>query len=252
MLYDDLLNHLKQLPSKSSQIQGLFNYLLNNTQYDYPTLENCNFSSSGLLFYIDDNFNPADDTARQNAIQFLRNKGYSEEFLSRVLKHYGEEFVVPAKPKRIKMGNLNNAESEHASFQTVPERISYRTFSSALSMTKPCVVYEDGIIKKGVCADFSKFIKEICNELDIPCETIEGTTSPLVSHVWNLIDLGDGFRHYDLTYAIYSRDKFKNWGSVGSNSWFGITTETLLQMHPDRKIDAGYLNRYDLNQETSK
>ena len=230
MTYEELLNNLKQLPSKKQQIDRLFDYLLNNVQYDYPTLEICNFDNT-LVYFIDENYNPSSYEDRLKAIQLVEEKGYSKEFISRVLEHYGEKFIVPARPERFSMGKLNKA---------VPEHTSYRTFASAKNMAKSLDVYENGIIKKGVCADFSKFIKKVCDDLNIECYIIQGTTP--ISHVWNLIDVGDGFKHYDLTYAIYSRDKFKNWGSVDTNDWFGITTEKLLEMHPTRKVESSCLN----------
>lgn len=230
MTYDELLNNLKLHPTKEQQIQELFNYLLNNVKYDYPTLEICNFDNT-LLNYIDEKYNPSKYADKLKAVQLVREKGYSEEFLSRILEHYGEEFIVPARPERIIMGKLNKA---------IPEHTEYRTFAGAKNMATPSVIYKNGIIKKGVCADYSEFIHKICEELNIKCNVIQGTTP--VSHVWNLIDVGDGFKHYDLTYAIFSRDNYNNWNSTNTNDWFGITTDRLLEMHPTRKIDASYLN----------
>lgn len=228
MTYNELLNHLKSLSSKQQQIDYLFSYLLNTVKYDYPTLEICKFDNN-LLDFIDETYNPANIEDRQKAIKLVQSKGYSDEFISRILEHYGESFIVPAKPERVVMGKLNKA---------IPEHTSFRTFAGAKNMAKPIVEYDNGIITKGVCANFAEFIKCVCDELNIQCDTIHGTTP--ISHVWNLINVGDGFKHYDLTFAIYSRDKFNNWNKLNPENWFGVTLEKLLEIHPTRNIDTPY------------
>lgn len=230
MTYNELINHLKTINGEQQQVEYLFSYMLQSAQYDYPTLEICKFDNS-LLDYVDEHFNPEIMEDRQKAIQLVKSEGYSNEFILRILENYGEGFIVPARPEMVIMGKLNKA---------IPEHISYRTFASAKNMAKPLVEYEDGIIIKGVCADFSEFTKKICDELNIPCDTVTGTTP--ISHVWNLINIGDGFKHYDLTYAIYARDEFDGWGKVNPNDFLGVTTEKLLEIQPNRTIDSIHIS----------
>lgn len=225
MTYNELINHLKTIDGKEQQIEYLFSYMIHSVQYDYPTLEICKFDNS-LLDYIDEHYNPESVEDREKAIKLVKNKGYSNEFILRILENYGKSFIVPARPERVVMGKINKA---------IPEHTSYRTFASAKNMARPFVEYENGIIIKGVCADFSEFIKKICDELNMPCETISGITP--ISHVWNVINIGDGFKHYDLTYAIYARDGFNGWNKASPNDFLGITTERLLEIHPNRIID---------------
>lgn len=226
MTYNELINHLKTINGKQQQIEYLFSYMLHSVQYDYPTLEICKFDNS-LLDYIDEHFNSENLEDRRKAIQLVKSEGYSDEFILRILENYGDSFIVPARPEMVIMGKLNKA---------IPEHTSYRTFASAKNMARPLVEYENGIIIKGVCADFSEFIKKTCDELNVPCDTITGTTP--ISHVWNLINTGDGFKHYDLTYAIYARDEFDGWDKANPNDFLGITTEKLLELHPNRTIDS--------------
>lgn len=227
MTYNELINELKQLENPKQQIEALFTYLLNLVEYDYPTLEICNFDFK-LSSYIDENFNPQIESDRLAAINLIKEHNYSEGFINRILEHYGEEVFVPAKPESFSFGRIQKA---------VPEYYFYRNFENARNLARPQKEYHDGILTKGVCANFSEFIKQVCDDLSIPCKEIEGTTSPRVSHVWNLIDTGNGFKHLDLTYAIFSRDNFKNWGNVNPFSWFNLSTEELLNLQPERKID---------------
>ena len=234
MTYDELIKHLKTISDKQQQIEYLFKYMLQSVQYDYPTLEICKFDNS-LLDYIDTHYNPEIAEDRQKVIQLIKSKGYSNEFILRILENYGKSFIVPARPEMVIMGKLNKA---------IPEHTDYRTFASAKNMAKPLVEYKNGFIIKGVCADFSEFIKNICDELNIPCNIVNGATP--ISHVWNLINVGDGFKHYDLTYAIYARDEFNGWGKVNPSNFLGVTTKKLLEMHPSRTIDSIYTSETTL------
>ena len=226
MTYQELLYKLKSLDGKQKQIDALFGYLLKMVEYDYPTLEICKLDNS-LAAHIDSTYSPSSAEDRQKVVELLKGKGYSTEFINRMLANYGREVLVPARPERFSMGKLQKA---------VPEHVIYTSFLSAQNMAKPVVKYENGIITKGVCADYAIFIKKVCDDLDIECKTIDGTTP--VFHGWNLIDGGEGLLHYDLTYAVFSRDQFNGWDRLAPKDWLGITTDRLLEIHPTRKIDA--------------
>lgn len=239
MTYNELLNELKKLENPKQQIDSLFAFMLNLVDYDYPTLEICNFDYD-LSSYIDKNYNPQVESDRLAAIQLVIDCCYSEGFINRILEHYGEKVFVPARPEYFAFGRIQKA---------IPEHYVYKNFEDARNMAKIQEEYHDGILTKGVCASYSEFVKQVCDDLGISCKKIEGTTSPKVSHVWNLIDTGDGFRHFDLTYAIFSRDGFKNWGSVNPFSWYNLSTEELLKLHPERKISDSQAKLTGLGQQ---
>lgn len=88
-----------------------------------------------------------------------------------------------------------------------------------------------GILVKGVCRHYSIFIKRVCDDLGIKCEVQLGRT-PL-GHAWNVIDIDEPL-HYDLTYAIYARDKFEGWDKTKPEDWLGVTEEQLLMLQPNR------------------
>lgn len=226
MTYNELINSLKRLPTKKEQVGYLMGYLLTTLTYDYTTLEICHFDPK-LLDFIDDNFDPKSEESRIKAIELVRRSGYSEDFIKRILEHYGETYIFEERPARVIMGRLQ---------PYIPEHTEYRKFSNAFSMTQPQVLYKDEIITKGVCANFSEFVKKVCDQLEIPCLKIKGRTS--VGHVWNAINIDGSFKHYDLTYAIFARDHFNGWEKTTPSDWFEITAEKLLELQPNRIIET--------------
>ena len=92
--------------------------------------------------------------------------------------------------------------------------------------------FKDDILVKGVCNDYSNFIRRVLTEIGIDCERCEGKT-PL-NHAWNIITIGNNPLHYDITYAMYARDKKS--GGTKPNDWLGISTEQLQKLQPDRTI----------------
>ncbi|MBP3619902.1 MAG: hypothetical protein J6J24_04505 [Clostridia bacterium] len=92
--------------------------------------------------------------------------------------------------------------------------------------------FKDGILVKGVCNDYSNFIKRVLTEIGIDCERCAGKT-PL-NHAWNIISIENNPLHYDITYAMYARDKKID--KSNPTDWFGITTEQLQRLQPERTI----------------
>lgn len=65
--------------------------------------------------------------------------------------------------------------------------------------------------KKGVCGDFSNLLKEMCNAVGIPCETIYGYTKEVdfmkndslfrAEHAWSIVKLNNEWQLTDITWA---------------------------------------------------
>ena len=94
--------------------------------------------------------------------------------------------------------------------------------------------FKDEILVKGVCNDYSNFIKRVLTDIGIDCDRCEGKT-PL-NHAWNIITIGNNPLHYDITYAMYARDKKCN--DTKPQDWLGISTEQLQKLQPDRTINS--------------
>lgn len=92
-------------------------------------------------------------------------------------------------------------------------------------------IYEDGLIKKGVCKDFSPFVKKFCESCGIKCEGL-GTGD----HVFNLINIDGQERIFDYTRMLGIRDDYKNPDNQSIDDWFNMNYEKMFEYKPDRKI----------------
>ena len=59
-------------------------------------------------------------------------------------------------------------------------------------------------------------------------------------HAWNIITIGNNPLHYDITYAMYARDKRSK--DTNPKDWLGISTEQLQKLQPDRIIIMPHRN----------
>ena len=104
------------------------------------------------------------------------------------------------------------------------------------------IQFKDEILIKGVCNDYTNFIIKVLTEIGINCERCEGKT-PL-NHAWNIITIGNNPLHYDITYAIYARDRRNK--DTNPKDWLGITTQSLMKLHPDRIIITSPKNEHNI------
>ena len=231
--YEELINEIKSKSSDEAKINFLMNWMLKNVEYDYVYLEKAKGFTNGHFTEIDNKFDCSDEVERQKAIEYAKKHfGYSDKFIAMVLENYGQQEIVPAKPERVAFGKVWPAE---------PERVIYKNFANSV-LGYDGKVFTNGLITKGVCTDFAKFIFKVLSEVNVNCEIIEGKTS--VGHVWNIINGG----HYDITYAMFVRDCYNDWHEKSKiEDWFNITEEKLLKLQPNRTIDKSNENIYKNN-----
>ncbi len=197
MNYEEFLNDLKNIKGKEKQVDYLFNFLLENLEYDYLYLE-----IVGLM-------------KLQKEINIDFSELYDEELVDETLKKFAK-----------------HTEVSNCAVRYFKDR-EYENMKPGLCTDSP--IFENGILKKGVCAQFAAFVKKVCDELEIECVVQRGTTP--FGHDWNKIKIENQWLNYDITYAIFSKDKYKNWHKKSNpKDWLGITDEELLALHPERNI----------------
>lgn len=221
--YQDLINKINSFSTKEEKIKCLMPWFLTFVEYDYTTLEAAKIDAKDI-YHIDETFNAESEEDRSQATEYMKTKlGYSSELIGRIIENYGKLFVIEAKPERIMFGRVYPAE---------PERVDTANFSNAVTRMEHPVLMSNGLIVKGVCADFSMFIKKVCDECGIDCAIVHGATT--VGHVWNMIE----GKHYDITYAMFVRDRFNDWHKKSTVSdWLNKYFEELLVLQPNRKMD---------------
>lgn len=60
----------------------------------------------------------------------------------------------------------------------------------------------------GICENYSRFFKECCDRLFIPCELVSGNAGS-GSHMWNRVYVDGKWYHIDVTFADYIGNKYK-------------------------------------------
>ena len=92
------------------------------------------------------------------------------------------------------------------------------------------------MLKDGVCTEYSKWIKHVCDDLGIPCLIAHGKGT--TGHVWNLIynkDIGEWI-NFDMTMARFYLDDFsKDYGEA--ERWASATFSEMFEMQPKRKVE---------------
>lgn len=201
MNYEELIKNLKTISNKQEQVDYLFDYLLNVFEYDYIYLElvhlmKIDHDNPEFFKYLCYT-NLFDDETREDTIKLFNQKTTISENMLNFLRS-GEWKSRSISGKEIK--------------------------------------YLNDILIKGVCEDFSLFIKKVLNKVGVDCVVQHGKTP--YSHAWNVIRINDEWLNYDITYAIYSRDEYKGWNEkTEPQDWLGITDEQLLALHPTRVIN---------------
>lgn len=224
--YEEFIKYLKALKTETEQINFIMKYFADKVEFDYVLVEGLKVPYS-LGYEIDEKFDCSNKEDVEKALMYAKQKGLSNALIERISNIYGKQFTIPAKPAMF-------------SHPAQPEKISYQTFGSTLNMIKVQPTYKNGLITKGVCADYVEFIQQVCNELGIKYDTISGKTT--VGHSWIKIN---GL-YYDPTYAIYVRDKYMDWDTKTSiDDWFGFNNDEMFKMHPTRVINK--INRVHLD-----
>ena len=210
--YENLIQNLQSITretpeeTRKAQVESLFNFLLKHGEYDYLYLEIERIKRITLHSTTYSIIDIERDETREAALEFIQNEISSSNLFPNY-KELSEEFIDYAKNKE------------------------WESRTGGEKDTK----YKNDILIKGVCLDYSKFIKKVLDEIGISCDICFGNT-PL-RHAWNIITPNNTPLHYDITYAMYSRDDKLQ---TNPQEWLGLTKEELLNLAPNRKIDDNH------------
>ena len=99
----------------------------------------------------------------------------------------------------------------------------------------PQIIGEDGLLKRGVCEDFSNYLSELLPKVGIEAYRIDGTSELL--HSWIVAKVNGVYKSVDLTRAIFIRDRFRGIPENQTASmWLLCDFEDALAMQPTRTI----------------
>lgn len=240
--YEELISTLKLLPDKKSQLDYLFEYFNKEVKYDRQELDqykiNCFFINNETGEWI---YSPKENLTfkdrKINRMAFLNN-WVDENYDGKVPEQ--KEEVIKLFKKALAENNVKL--DDPLTMETIIEYYGIlgnwgATTASVLKLIDRPQRYENGLLKIGVCNTYSSFIEKVCKDINISVKKVGGKTP--FGHSWVMIDDGDGFKHYDVTYSINVRDKYNGWEKKSSfNDWLGINQRRLLELQPERTIET--------------
>ena len=242
MSYEDFIEYLKQFDTTEEILEKLYIYFSTHVTYNYDQLQVVKFMRG--------------EEPQLRVVQdFLyNNQGVATpEFKEELIKRFDEAFMtLEGRPL-----SERNKEEWFKDFGKVVhhEAIEASTFVSKKTkrvMTMPYQpardevirltvdsyepVYENGLLKDGVCSDYSTFILKVLTDLNIPCLRVvgKGTTG----HSWVMVYLQNQNRwvHFDMTMVRFYLDEWtKEYGEPPK--WIMASTEEMFDLQPNRTIE---------------
>ena len=99
----------------------------------------------------------------------------------------------------------------------------------------PPIIGEDGLLKRGVCKDYAKYLVSLLPKIGI--EAIEITGTSQLTHAWVAAKINGAYKSIDLTRAIFARDGGKAIpNNQSSKDWLIADFADTFRMQPSRTI----------------
>lgn len=233
--YDSFIKTLRSMDDTVDILFAIFNYFKVNVSYNYDELQVVKFQRAEddrLLAIRDLSFQNRTNNSSEfkeklmqlldEAFMNIEGRPLSNKNKKEWFKNYGMVIYHEAKPSR---GNSGFKISGNNAYDSVIH----------LEVNNYPPVYEDDLLKEGVCADYSLFVKRICDEIDIPCLIVRGKGT--TGHAWNLIFIKERnmWVNFDMTMVRFYLD---NWSQVYGEpeKWICATNEEMFKMQPSRLI----------------
>lgn len=261
MNYEVFIEYLKTLESTEEVVSAVYNYFKNNVNYDYDLLQwhkiycahSYNFEKiTKLLEHYNSiySYNEIDfeskikgidlEKEKEKAIQALNeafieleNRPLSNKVKEKLFDKWGTIEHVEPKPK--------NPNSRIVKVNALEDKPYDKLLFFGELLLKPVNVfpsqYNNGLLKKGVCADYAEWMLKICNDLNILCYQVDGKGT--ANHSWNMIYIKEQNKwiHFDMTCVRFYLDNFtRDFGEP--DKWVFASTEDIFKMQPKREIHS--------------
>ncbi|MDE5539082.1 MAG: transglutaminase domain-containing protein, partial [Bacilli bacterium] len=230
------INDLQNMGSTEEVLMTIFNYFKTSVKYDYDELQVVKFLNNdskklqNLFDYVYQNRNEDSIMLKELIIKLLdeafmelEGRPLTEKNKIEWFRNYGKVVHHEAQPAR-----------ERGLFK-IPAREAYDEIIHIDAKDYP-PVYENGLLKEGVCSAYVVWIKQICDALGIPCLMVHGIGT--TSHVWNLIYIKEKntWVNFDMTMVRFYLDEWsKEYGEA--DKWIFASNEEMFAMQPNRVVD---------------
>lgn len=228
--YDELIKFAKLYENNMDKLRVLQEYFLQNVDYDY--LQDIAMSLNTDYYGL----NAFSKVKKSN----FTSKEEKEEVLNELEKKLGDSFHFSKRDRENLLLSLGEV--------IQPSKSVTQVFGNTCTISNPgydgslfdsirklakcdSEVIENGLIKYGVCRNFSSFTKRFCLDLGIQCYDVSSSDN----HAFNIIEIDGEKRVFDFTRMIGIRDGF---GLNGQeiDDWFNMSFQKLFLYKPNRKI----------------
>lgn len=208
MNYTIFIGMLSHLRTTENVLLFIYEYFKNNVTYNYDQL------------------------------QVVKYNRQEEPLLVNIRNYIKDNKVNKTKEKIMQMLDdaFTKIEGRPLSYRNKKEWFKNFAKTNSIQTDEYPSIYERGMLKDGVCGEYSEWVAKILTELDIPCFKVigKGTTG----HGWNLVYLEDKniWVNFDMTMVRFYLDGWsKEYGD--SNKWVFATTEEMFKLQPQRVIE---------------
>ena len=176
--------------------------------------------SIGNINYCDSNGSPVPkekfDEEREKFQEYV-GKRYEEEMLSliEVVPENGSETEKLSSVFDYLLGKIAY---DHDQIQNSDGTISTKIYNIYNNWgVEPNSKFAPLLTGKGICEGIAPMIDDICSRIGIESKVITGVTKIIDSekgtrlqHAWNIVKIGDDYKHLDLVYAMYNLEDGKD------------------------------------------
>ena len=184
----DISKRLNEKMSDEQKYKVIFEWMINYFKYDYATL------------YSTQATNLASEANSKFGKIIRQNRGKIENFIEL-------DDIEKAKA----LITLFQGNEEYAELVDLKQReISYREKEKQFLEEEK--EYQHGdlyMTRYGVCENFAREFKDICDKLNLPCEIIRGqilSDGIECGHAWNAVMINGKLKHIDISGAIHCKD----------------------------------------------
>lgn len=184
----DISKRLNEKMSDEQKYKVIFEWMINYFKYDYATL------------YSTQATNLASEANSRFGKIIRQNRGKIENFIEL-------DDIEKAKA----LITLFQGNEEYAELIDLKQReISYREKEKQFLEEEK--EYQHGdlyMTRYGVCENFAREFKDICDKLNLPCEIIRGqilSDGVECGHAWNAVMINGKLKHIDVSSAIHCKD----------------------------------------------
>ena len=267
---EDLVAQASQIEEKEEQIKFIMNYFLENVQYNYAYLFAKGYAEGSIskvssMYGLGINKTRIDGDSEfsitQSAVEGeskihedildIRDKNSDDynKFVEELRSYITDVIKSHINNETIVSKSVDSVMNQIEKCLRVKSTIKYNDMDIECNNDISKVLidfilkpkdyfppeYDNGLIKSGVCEDYTNYLVDLFKELGIEAHNIGGTSE--LGHAWIIVKVKDEYKSVDLTRAVFIRDGFKGIPKEQtSEDWLYTDLDKMFTMQKTRTI----------------